>query len=214
MLYLLALVGAAYAADLVVDGKEVVLNGTSSYETIRVINGGRIRVQPYDGAGGAGFVHLVADTIEIDAKSSITAANAGYRGVENQSGEGPGGGEGGNIGADGGGGGGHGGSGGGGSADECAYRETRGGKRYGDETLTAYADLGSGGGSAGTNDGDYGGFGGNGGGTICSKPGSSPSPAPWTRAARPATPTPETRPAAGPAAGSACTPTSSSAPAR
>ena len=166
MLYLLALVGAAYAADLVVDGKEVVLNGTSSYETIRVINGGRIRVQPYDGAGGAGFVHLVADTIEVDAKSSITAANAGYRGVENQSGEGPGGGEGGNIGADGGGGGGHGGSGGGGSADECAYRETRGGKRYGDETLTAYADLGSGGGSAGTNDGDYGGFGGNGGGTI------------------------------------------------
>ena len=105
----LALIGSAAAADLDVDGVTLTLDGTQTYDNINVINGGSIVVTDYDGTGTTGTLTLVADSVTVDATSSIVATGAGYRGVTSADGEGPGGGSGGLLYQDSGGGGAHGG---------------------------------------------------------------------------------------------------------
>jgi hypothetical protein len=114
------------------------------------------------------MLKIIANSIVVDATSSINADGRGYRGITDGSGEGPGGGEGGASVIDGGGGGGYGGKGGRGVsdfADESGPFDGQGGLEYGTPGAVDI-DLGSAGGSAGTGDGDFGGMGGNGGGAI------------------------------------------------
>lgn len=155
------------AEDLIVDGTTLVLHGEVEYESVMIVNGGVIYVTPFDGTGDTGMLILNADNIFIDTTSSINADGAGYRGIENGSGEGPGGGEGGAAVWDGGGGGGYGGKGGNGVRDYWYGNviDGIGGSSYGDPESMSIL-MGSAGGSGGTRDGDYGGFGGPGGGAV------------------------------------------------
>jgi len=162
---LLLIGGLAQAADLIVDGTTLTLDGSHSYAQVQVINGGRLTVTPYDGTGTTGTLTLIAEQIEVDASSAIIADSAGYRGQANADGEGPGGGQGGSCCTDAGGGGGHGGAGGTGLGDGCSGSQGSGGAAYADLTAVDI-DMGSGGGAAGTADGDDGGTGGTGGGAI------------------------------------------------
>lgn len=77
---------------LVVDGITVELGGRHQYDTISVINGGIIRVRPYDNGADKftrGNLELVADSIFVDATSIITATGAGYQPVLCDHGPGP-----------------------------------------------------------------------------------------------------------------------------
>ncbi|MFC1634241.1 hypothetical protein ACFL5Z_05315 [Planctomycetota bacterium] len=156
----------ASAADLIVVGTTVTLYGDHEYDNVQIINGGILYVKPYDGTAGTGTLVIDADSIVVDATSSINADGAGYRGTENGNGEGPGGGEGGPTVMDGGGGGGYGGKGGDGWLDHwIGGPDGAGGDTYGSATSMSIL-MGSAGGAAGTEDGNYGGFGGSGGGAI------------------------------------------------
>ena len=106
---LLALIGSSFAADLVVDGTSVTMDGSHTYEVVEIINGGVVYVSDYDGSGTTGTLSITADSIEVDASSSIVGTGRGYRGRTNSNGEGPGGGRGGSGYPDSGGGGAHGG---------------------------------------------------------------------------------------------------------
>lgn len=163
--FLVAMITNASAADLIVDGTSMTLYGEHEYDNVQIINGGTLYVKPYNGTAGTGTLVIDADSIVVDATSSINADVAGYRGVENGNGEGPGGGEGGPTVMDGGGGGGYGGKGGDGSRDYHWAPDGTGGSSYGSATSMSIL-MGSAGGAAGTRDGDYGGFGGSGGGAI------------------------------------------------
>ena len=74
---------AAHAADLTVDGTTVTLNGSLTYDNVRVINGGVITVTDYTGSGTTGTLSITAETITVDSSSAIIADGAGYRGVLN-----------------------------------------------------------------------------------------------------------------------------------
>ncbi len=69
------------AQNLVVNGKTINLGGIRKYNTVQVINGGRIRVPKYNGKDrtNTGNLQLVANSITVDATSSITADGAGYQ---------------------------------------------------------------------------------------------------------------------------------------
>jgi large repetitive protein len=156
------------ATDLIVDGTTITLSGEHVFDQVRIINGGVLLVAPFNGVAGTGMLKLTAMSIVVDATSSIDADGRGFRGIPNESGEGPGGGGGGVSVLDGGGGGGYGGRGGRGVfdfAEELGPFDGQGGSAYGSPDTMAI-DLGSAGGSAGTGDGDFGGVGGNGGGAI------------------------------------------------
>ncbi|HUT77994.1 MAG TPA: hypothetical protein VM285_09925, partial [Polyangia bacterium] len=119
--------GEARADDLIVSGTTVYLHGrVTGYDSVQVINGGRIVVDKYTGAGpshsGQGNLEIVAPYIYVDATSSIDADGAGYRGRLCRDGEAPAGkplvgGQGGCAVRDSGGGGGHFGGGGRGTKD-------------------------------------------------------------------------------------------------
>ncbi len=162
---LLGLSLPASAADLVIDGTSQTLDGTQSYDSVQIINGGVLYVTAYTGSGTTGTLHLLADSVTVDSSSSIVASGRGYRGQHNANGEGPGGGQGGSCCPDSGGGGGHGGSGGTGSRDGCGGSDGAGGSAYGSSTSLS-VDMGSAGGAAGNGDGDDGGYGAEGGGSI------------------------------------------------
>ncbi len=110
VLFLLALLGlpsTALAQNLVVNGSTITLGGTVTYDSVQVINGGRINVAPYNGdISSTGVLHIIANSILVDATSQINGVGDGYRSTESN-GEGPGGGVGGVFVIDGGGGGGH-----------------------------------------------------------------------------------------------------------
>ncbi|MCK6507941.1 hypothetical protein L6R53_32005, partial [Myxococcota bacterium] len=165
VLTLLALSPLAGAADLVLDGESMSASGTLTYDSVTLVNGSILTVEDYDGTGETGTLAILADSIYVDATSSIVASGAGYRGVLDAPGEGPGGGDGGSCCRDSGGGGAHGGDGGMGTVDGCSDTDGTGGDAYADESVIGHS-MGSAGGSAGTADGDSGGYGGDGGGSI------------------------------------------------
>ena len=72
---------AARAQDLVVNGTTMALGGRHVYDTVRVINGGRINVVPFDGSDrdNTGNLELVAASIVVDGTSTISARGAGYQ---------------------------------------------------------------------------------------------------------------------------------------
>lgn len=108
------------AQDLVVDGTTVTMHGIQRFDSVQVINGGRINVTPFSaGTPGSGNLELIATTILVDATSSIMARGAGYQVARCGNGGGPGGGVGGCAVRDSGGGGAHFGRGGRGTKD-CA----------------------------------------------------------------------------------------------
>ena len=68
--------------DLVVDGITCQLSGVHTYQNVRVVNGGVIEVNPYDGSGNkvaTGNLELRARTITIGAGARITARGRGYQ---------------------------------------------------------------------------------------------------------------------------------------
>ncbi|HUQ03463.1 MAG TPA: MopE-related protein [Kofleriaceae bacterium] len=69
-------------SDLVVDGITCQLSGVHTFQNVRVINGGIIEVNAYDGLGNkvtSGNLELRARTILIGANSRITARGRGYQ---------------------------------------------------------------------------------------------------------------------------------------
>lgn len=89
---LLAASPALAQNHLVVDGTTVTLGGIQRYDSISVINGGVIRVTPYDNGPdriNRGNLELIAPSIFVDETSSIIATGAGYQPVLCQNGPGP-----------------------------------------------------------------------------------------------------------------------------
>ncbi len=78
-------------ADLIVDGTTIALGGTHRYGLVRVVHAGRITVPPFTSAdpAGSGNLILIADSIWIDATSSIDARGAGYSTARCANGAGP-----------------------------------------------------------------------------------------------------------------------------
>lgn len=79
MLFFVAMLAGALAADLTVNGTTVSMYGSYTYDRVQVINGGKITVPDYDGTATKGSLNIVADYIYVDSTSSITADGAGYR---------------------------------------------------------------------------------------------------------------------------------------
>ncbi|MEZ4242050.1 MAG: hypothetical protein R3F59_39035, partial [Myxococcota bacterium] len=134
----------AWAQDLVVDGTTTTLSGVHTYDRVLIVNGGVLKVAPYDGSAGSGALDLVANEVLIDPTSRIDGTGAGYTGVSSSAGNGPGGGA--TAGAAGGGGG-HGGAGSDGGFPNCATAAGAGGASNG--SLDGVAELGSAGGAPG-----------------------------------------------------------------
>jgi len=67
----------------VVDGLACELAGVHTFDAVRIINGGVITVDPFDGIDriNSGNLELRADTIFVDATSSIVARGSGYQTV-------------------------------------------------------------------------------------------------------------------------------------
>ena len=132
--------------DLIVDGTATTLSGAQTYRAAWIVNGGRVRLIPHDGAADTGWLSIEAEAIYLDGTSAIAANGAGYRGgLPLMHGEGAGGGQGGGPQHHAGGGGGHGAMGGWGMSYECDHWDTTGGAPYGG-ALDGQLDLGSGGG--------------------------------------------------------------------
>ena len=87
--------------DLIVEaGQTLILTGTQRFDEVRVRSGGRILAgdyagRPADGGEPGGRLELLARRIVIEPQGRISADGAGYRGLPESKGEGPGGGEGG-----------------------------------------------------------------------------------------------------------------------
>src|SRR6266545_813500 len=79
----------ANAADLVINGGAQTLSGENIFDNVSIINGGKLYVEPFNGATG-GFLKLKANKVVVDATSSIISDARGYRGKFDDSGEGPG----------------------------------------------------------------------------------------------------------------------------
>src|SRR5690349_19176794 len=88
---IVALSTRASAQDLVVDNTTITLGGTHRYNTVRVVNNGRINVPAFNGTDrqNTGNLVLVAQSITVDATSSIVATGAGYQPVLCGNGSGP-----------------------------------------------------------------------------------------------------------------------------
>lgn len=164
LLLSISCVSLASAADLVVNGGVQTLSGEQGFDNVSITNGGKLYVAPYNGSSG-GYLKLKANNVVVDATSAIIADAKGYRGVFNNSGEGPGFGR---IGySDGGGGGAYGGKGGNGVTDGGWMVDGSGGAPYG-AADTLSVEMGSAGGASAYADYSYnnGGNGGNGGGAL------------------------------------------------
>ena len=77
----LAMTSQAFAANLTVDGTTITLSGNNTYGVVQVINGGKIIVPAYDGTDriNSGNLVIKADSITVDATSSIVARGSGYQ---------------------------------------------------------------------------------------------------------------------------------------
>jgi len=90
--FMSALVSLSVSAqNLIVDGTIVTLAGIERYDHVCVINGGRIRVAPYNGSDKVetGNLELIASTVYVDSTSSIDARGTGYQGRTCYHGNGP-----------------------------------------------------------------------------------------------------------------------------
>ncbi len=87
-----ALAWRANAADLIMNGGTVTLGGTQTYGVVSLTNGARINVTPFNGVdkNNTGNLVIKADSILIDATSSIVAKGAGYPAGLCRDGGGPG----------------------------------------------------------------------------------------------------------------------------
>src|SRR5512132_648893 len=72
--------GRAFAADLIMNGGTVTLGGTQVYNIVSLTNGARVLVTPFNGVdkNNTGSLVIKANTITIDATSSIVAKGSGY----------------------------------------------------------------------------------------------------------------------------------------
>jgi len=68
--------------DLIIDAISVEKCGNLSYNLVKIINGGELRVRGYDGTVGTGWVNITANTMIVDSTSKINADFRGYRGVD------------------------------------------------------------------------------------------------------------------------------------
>ncbi len=89
--WVLLCAGTVWAQDLVVNGVTQTLGGVHHYDTVRVINGGRIVVPAFDGSDrvNTGNLQIVANSILVDSSSEIVADGAGYQPVLCGDGAGP-----------------------------------------------------------------------------------------------------------------------------
>src|SRR5689334_24230069 len=73
--------GRALAADLVMNGGTVTLGGVQTYNIVSLTNGAKVLVTPYNGVDKVNTGNLVikANSITIDATSSIVAKGSGYQ---------------------------------------------------------------------------------------------------------------------------------------
>ncbi len=71
--------------DKVITGMEN-LGGPLTYNTLHIVSGGSLVVNPYVMGSATGWVMIKANTITIDAGGSIVADGAGYAGVDNMNG--------------------------------------------------------------------------------------------------------------------------------
>lgn len=78
LFWLLCLAGPAAAADLVVDGQTVVLDGTHSFANVRVVNGGVLTHSAATTGAEFGLTLTVSGTLTVDASSRIDASGRGY----------------------------------------------------------------------------------------------------------------------------------------
>ncbi len=90
-LFATSLVAPAHAQDLIIDGTTIEMGGTHRYDRVRVVNGGVLRVRPFDGLDreGTGNLVLIAPDIVVDATSRIDARGAGYSTTRCGDGRGP-----------------------------------------------------------------------------------------------------------------------------
>ena len=88
-LFVLAVPMRADAADLVLNNQTVTLGGVQTYGVVSLTNGSRIIVPKFDGTAASGNLVIRADTITIDASSSIVAKGAGYQDLVCRDGSGP-----------------------------------------------------------------------------------------------------------------------------
>lgn len=71
-------------ANLIIDGIITTLYGVQTYDIVQIINGGTLDVQTYDGTIGTGTIEIHANSILIDATSSILGDARGFRGALGQ----------------------------------------------------------------------------------------------------------------------------------
>jgi hypothetical protein len=88
---LLAAPGRALAADLIMNGGTVTLGGVQTYNIVSLTNGAKVLVTPYNGLDktNTGSLVIKANTITIDATSSVTAKGTGYQATLCRDGNGP-----------------------------------------------------------------------------------------------------------------------------
>ena len=79
------------AQDLIMTGGTMTLGGVHRFGTVRLTAGARLVVPPFDGVDrvNTGNLVLIADSITVDATSSISARGAGYSTVQCGDGRGP-----------------------------------------------------------------------------------------------------------------------------
>ncbi len=90
-LFFFAAPGRAFAADLIMNGGTVTLGGTQTYGIVSLTNGARVLVTPFNGVDkvNTGSLVIKANSITIDATSSIVAKGSGYPTGLCQNGSGP-----------------------------------------------------------------------------------------------------------------------------
>ncbi len=81
----------AFAVDLVMNGGTITLGGVQTFNIVSLTNGAKVLVTPYNGVDKVNTGNLVikANSITIDATSSITAKGSGYQAGLCQNGSGP-----------------------------------------------------------------------------------------------------------------------------
>lgn len=70
--------------DLIINGTTVTLYGIQTYDVVQIINGGTLDVQAYDGTVGTGTIEIHANSILVDATSSILGDARGFIGALGQ----------------------------------------------------------------------------------------------------------------------------------
>ncbi len=91
LIVLVPVVASAAPPDLILDGATMTLGGEQTFGQVSLTNGARIIVPNFNGTDRVSTGNLVlhADSIFIDASSTITARGVGYRTVRCNDGSGP-----------------------------------------------------------------------------------------------------------------------------